>query len=124
MMRERGVIVDHTSIYRCVQRYAPELEKRCRPHLKPTNDSDRVDETNGWSGRDWVLGHSAPLGVRCVATKQCHDSKGAAAWRRPGRRVLPKPPYCPRLRNRLKDRPRRGNICLPPRFATQPAEEY
>src|SRR5258708_23511524 len=28
-----------------VQHYAPELEKRCRPHLKMTNDSWRVDET-------------------------------------------------------------------------------
>jgi len=28
-----------------VQRYAPELEKRCRPHLKTTTDSWRVDET-------------------------------------------------------------------------------
>jgi len=28
-----------------VQRYAPELEKRCRPHLCSTNDSWRVDET-------------------------------------------------------------------------------
>jgi len=28
-----------------VQDYAPELEKRCRPHLKMTNDSWRVDET-------------------------------------------------------------------------------
>ena len=28
-----------------VQRYAPELNKRCRPHLKPTNGSWRVDET-------------------------------------------------------------------------------
>lgn len=45
VMRERGVTVDHTSIYRSVQCYAPELEKRCRPHLKPTNDSYRVDET-------------------------------------------------------------------------------
>ena len=31
--------------YRWVQRYAPELDKRCRPHLKATNDSWRVDET-------------------------------------------------------------------------------
>jgi transposase-like protein len=45
MMRERGVSVDHTSIYRWVQHYAPELETRCRPHLNPTNDSYRVDET-------------------------------------------------------------------------------
>lgn len=45
MMRERGLRVDHTTIYRWVQWYAPELEKRCRPHLKVTTDSWRVDET-------------------------------------------------------------------------------
>ncbi len=45
MMLERGLQVDHTTIYRWVQRYAPELEKRCRPHLKATTDSWRVDET-------------------------------------------------------------------------------
>ncbi len=28
-----------------VQEYGPELEKRCRPHLRPTNDSWRVDES-------------------------------------------------------------------------------
>ena len=33
MMAERGLRVDHTTIYRWVQRYAPELDKRCRPHL-------------------------------------------------------------------------------------------
>jgi len=45
LMLERGLHVDHTTIYRWVQRYAPELEKRCRPHLKATTDSWRVDET-------------------------------------------------------------------------------
>ena len=45
MMLERGLSVDHTTIYRWVQRYAPELEKRCRTHLKTTTDSWRVDET-------------------------------------------------------------------------------
>jgi hypothetical protein len=45
MMRERGLSLDHTTIYRWVQAYAPELEKRIRPHLRPTNDSYRVDET-------------------------------------------------------------------------------
>ncbi|MEL6492685.1 MAG: IS6 family transposase [Cyanobacteria bacterium J06621_3] len=44
MMRERGIQVDHTTIYRWVQVYSPELDKRCRPYLKPTNDSWRVDE--------------------------------------------------------------------------------
>jgi transposase-like protein len=46
MMLERGLRVDHTTIYRWVQRSAPELEKRCRPHLKTTPDSWRVDETD------------------------------------------------------------------------------
>ncbi len=45
MMLERGLHVDHTTIYRWVQRYAPELARRCRPHLKTTGDSWRVDET-------------------------------------------------------------------------------
>jgi transposase, IS6 family len=45
MMRERGLSVDHTTIYRWVQAYAPELEKRIRPHLRPIKDSYRVDET-------------------------------------------------------------------------------
>ena len=45
MMLGRGLRIDHTTIYRWVQCYAPELEKRCRPHLKATNDSWRVDET-------------------------------------------------------------------------------
>jgi transposase-like protein len=45
IMAERGLGIDHTTIYRWVQRYAPELEKRCKPHLKQTTDSWRVDET-------------------------------------------------------------------------------
>jgi transposase, IS6 family len=45
MMRERGRSLDHTTIYRWVQAYAPELEKRIRPHLRLTNDSYRVDDT-------------------------------------------------------------------------------
>ncbi|GHO88596.1 hypothetical protein KSZ_66020 [Dictyobacter formicarum] len=42
---ERGLHVDHTTVYRWVQRYAPELEKRSRSHLKACNDSWKVDET-------------------------------------------------------------------------------
>jgi IS6 family transposase len=45
MMAELGPKVDHTTIYRWVQQYAPELEKRCKPHLKQTTDSWRVYET-------------------------------------------------------------------------------
>jgi transposase, IS6 family len=45
MMEERGLAIDHMTIYRWVQAYAPELEKRIRLHLRPTNDSCRADET-------------------------------------------------------------------------------
>jgi transposase, IS6 family len=45
MLLDRGVAVDHTSIFRWVQAYAAELEKRIRPHLRMSNGSWRVDET-------------------------------------------------------------------------------
>jgi transposase, IS6 family len=54
MMAERGLNLDHTTIYRWVQQYAPELEKRCKPHLKQTNDSWRVDETYIKVKREWL----------------------------------------------------------------------
>jgi hypothetical protein len=45
LLAERGLHADHVTVWRWVQRYAPELERRLRRHLKPTNDSWRVDET-------------------------------------------------------------------------------
>ena len=45
LLAERGVEVDPSCIWRWVQAYAPELNKRCRSHLKPTNKSYRTDET-------------------------------------------------------------------------------
>ena len=44
-MRERGLSVDHVTVWRWVQHFAPEIDRRLRPHLKPTNKSWRVDET-------------------------------------------------------------------------------
>ena len=45
MMAERGLSVDHSTINRWVLQYGPELDQRCRPHLRPTNNSWKVDET-------------------------------------------------------------------------------
>jgi transposase-like protein len=46
MMGERVVSVDHSTIYRWVQRYAPEIEKRLRwPWRGPRSASWRIDET-------------------------------------------------------------------------------
>jgi transposase-like protein len=41
---DRGVQVDPTTLFRWIQAYAPELDKRIRPHLRMTNGSSRVDE--------------------------------------------------------------------------------
>lgn len=53
MMRARGLYVDHTTIYRWVQCYAPERDKRCRPHLKACNASWKVDETSIKVKQEW-----------------------------------------------------------------------
>ena len=45
MMQERGVNVDPSTIFRWVQRYAPEIEKRVRRYQGYRSGSWRVDET-------------------------------------------------------------------------------
>jgi len=45
MVNERGLDIHHTTMFRWVQEYSPEIDKRFRSHLRPTNDSWRVDET-------------------------------------------------------------------------------
>jgi transposase-like protein len=45
MMRERRLEVDHSTVFCRVQRYAPEINKRIRQHLKMSGMSYRVDET-------------------------------------------------------------------------------
>ena len=52
-MRERGLSVDHTTGWRCVQHYAPEINKRIRPHLKMSGTSYRLDETYIKVGKQW-----------------------------------------------------------------------
>src|SRR5512144_1458213 len=49
MMAERGVAVDHVTLYRWIQRYAPELEKRVRWYQGYRSSSWRVERpTSGW----------------------------------------------------------------------------
>ena len=56
MMTERGVPVDHTTIYRWVQKYAPELDKQTRWYRQVPDwqaSSWRVDETYIRVGGRW-----------------------------------------------------------------------
>ena len=54
LLAERGLSVDHVTVWRWVQRYAPEIQRRLRPRLRPTNDSWRVDETYIRVKGEWV----------------------------------------------------------------------
>ncbi len=45
MLSDRGVAVDHTTLFRWMQAYAAKLEQRVRRHLRPCTGSWRVDET-------------------------------------------------------------------------------
>src|SRR4051812_49997958 len=65
MLQDRGVEVDHTTLFRWIQAYAPELEKRIRPHLRTCNGSWRGDETYGngegrWGPLCWAGGSPGP----------------------------------------------------------------
>jgi transposase, IS6 family len=100
MMTERGLSVVHTTIYRWVQAYAPEIDKRCRPHLKPTNDSWRVDETyvkvrGKWmylyraldsAGKtlDFLLNATCGFQRNCTIQKRLPQREEAALVRRQG----------------------------------------
>ena len=54
LLAERGLSVDHVTVWRWVQRYAPELDRRLRKRLRATNDSWRVDETYVRVKGKWV----------------------------------------------------------------------
>jgi transposase-like protein len=54
LMAERGLSVDHTTVWRWVQRYAPVLNQRIRRDRRPPNRSWRVDETYVRVAGNWV----------------------------------------------------------------------
>src|ERR1700722_17559820 len=56
MLLDRGVEVDHTTIFRWIQAYAEELEKRIRPHLRMSNGSWRWAAVGRRSTSCWLHG--------------------------------------------------------------------
>ena len=53
-MAERGLSVDHVTIWRWVQRYAPTLNQRIRREMRRPNRSWRVDETYVKVAGEWA----------------------------------------------------------------------
>ena len=73
MMGERGVAVDHSAIYRWVQNYAPEIEKRLGwQWRRPCSTSWRIDETYMKVGGQWAYLYraSTSTGTRSTSTSR------------------------------------------------------
>ena len=95
MMTERGLSVDHTTIFRWVQDYTPELDKRSRPYLKPTNDSWRVDETYVKVRGKWMYLYRAVDSTGQTLDFLLNETRSTRAAKRFFRKVLGRPNITP-----------------------------
>jgi transposase, IS6 family len=95
MMHERGLRVDHTTIYRWVQHYAPELDRRCRAHLKTTTASWRVDETYVKVKGTWVYLYRAVDSEGATLEFLLSATRDAEAAKRFFTKMLAAPHTCP-----------------------------
>ena len=111
MMIERGLSIVHTTIYRWVQDYAPELDKRSRPYLRKTNDSWRVDETYVKVRGVWMYLYRAVDSAGQTLDFLLNETRSTRAAKRFFRRVLGRPNADPpRVINVDKDRAYIGAI--------------
>jgi transposase, IS6 family len=91
MFSDRGIQVDHTTLFRWIQAYAPELEKRIRPHLRMTNGSWRVDETYIRVKGEWVYLYRAVDAAGQTIDFLLSPKRDAAAAKRFFRKALKQP---------------------------------
>jgi transposase-like protein len=91
MFSDRGIQVDHTTVFRWIQAYAPELEKRIRPHLRTTNGSWRVDETYIRVKGEWVYLYRAVDASGQTIDFLLSPKRDAAAARQFFRKALRQP---------------------------------
>jgi transposase-like protein len=91
MFLDRGLQVDHTTLFRWIQAYAPELEKRIRPDLRMTNGSWRVDETYIRVRGEWVYLYRAVNARGQTIDFLLSPRRDAASARRFFRKALKRP---------------------------------
>ena len=95
LLRERSLEVDHTTIWRWVQRYGSELEERLRRHLKPTTTSWRVDETYVRVKGRWCYLYRALDSTGATIDFVLSGWRDAAAAKRLFRKALTDPSHPP-----------------------------
>jgi transposase-like protein len=101
MLAERGVAVSHTTIFRWVQRYVPEFERRWSQYAKPVNPSWRVDETAiSVRGGHFYLYRAVDKFGKTVDSLLCADRSESSA------RAF----FCKALKTHHPRRPRKVNL--------------
>jgi transposase, IS6 family len=94
---------DHTTIWRWVQCYGPELEQRLRRQLKPTNKSWRVDETYIRVQGHWCYLYRAIDSTGATIDFLLSALRDAAAAQRLFRQALSEPSHPqPRVINTIR----------------------
>lgn len=81
-LADRGVRVDHVSLHRWVQRFAPEIGRRVRPHLRASGRTWHVDETYIRVGGGWRYLNRAVDGAGRTVGFLLSAARDAAAARR------------------------------------------
>ena len=124
LMAERNLNVDHVTIWRWVQRYAPELNRRCRRELRMTNRSWRVDETYLRVAGKWTYLYRAVDSTGATIDFLLSSRRDAAAAKRFFQKALqslghPRPrvinvdgnPSYPKVITELKRTGELGRLC-------------
>jgi transposase, IS6 family len=115
MLSDRGVVVDHPTLFRWVQAYAETLEQRVRRHLRPCTGSWRMGETCIKVKGVWTCLYLAANNLGQTIDFRLSARWGAPAAKRFFRKVLAQPhtvnprtitvdknPTCPRAMTALK----------------------
>jgi hypothetical protein len=122
MMAERGLRLDRSCIWRWVPIYGPEVDKRCRRHLKPTNKSWRLEETIHQGQRP----RSVPVPGSGFHRVDHRLLNSAGRFRRIDRKPIrppqPRLPRTPADQSRRRARKRKHNPAPQYAFLSQPKE--
>jgi len=124
IMAERNLSVDHVTIWRWVQRYAPELNRRCRPELRRTKAWWRCDETYVRVAGKWTYLYRAVDSTGATIDFLLSTRRDAAAAKRFFQKALrspghPRPrvinvdgnPSYPKVISELKRTGELGRLC-------------
>ena len=109
MMEERGVAVHPSTIFRWVQRYAPEIEKRVRQYQGYRSGSWRVDETYVRVGGRWkYLFRAVDKFGQLITSKLAERRDTGAAYRflRKALKTMSGHPPCSITTDRLASYPK------------------